>query len=100
MRQLESLMRGLPLDGALARSLDPERAGIGWTRTHDFLALIAELVDGNTRLHFSVNTKKGTPLPEPLQIPRPGTTPKQRSSSPQALSSLLVGELGMRIIKE
>lgn len=99
MRRFESLLGGLPLDGALARSLDPERLGVGWTRTDDFLALISELLDHGNRQEFAFNTKKGTKIPPPIFIPRPNSEQRVRDKSPQSVARVL-RNLDMKIIKE
>lgn len=99
MRRFESLLESLPLDGALARSMDPERLGVGWTRLDDFLALLAELIDHGNRQNFAFNVKKGTKIPKPIFIPRPTSEKRVRDTSPKSVARLLHG-MDMRIVKE
>lgn len=72
-------MKGLPQGGAFHRSLRPE--SFGWTHTDELLAVLAELVDYSNRLFMLANTKKGTKLPDPLQINRPGEDPQKRKDA-------------------
>lgn len=88
-------MEGLPFDSALSRAADPDRAGRNWTRQDDFLALIAELIDAQTRLLFQINTKKGTRPPDPIFIPRPFEK-RERTTDPKALQ-LKLASLGIRV---
>jgi hypothetical protein len=99
MRKFEALVGGLPFDGALARSLDPHRKGVGWTRTDDFMALIAELIDYNNRQYFAFNVKKGTKIPQPIFIPRPYEPQPERDSSPKSVARLM-RNLEVRVVKD
>jgi len=78
MRRFTSLMFGLPLDSALNRSRDPLHAGVGWNAQTEITALIAELVDYGNRLTIMTHSKRGDPLPAPLNIPRPYRTEKEK----------------------
>ena len=98
LRRFQSLVEGLPLDGALARSLDPERTGIGWGRIEDFLALIAELTDHGNRQNFAFNVKKGTRIPDPIFILRPYQK-RERSKDPKDVARVF-HRLGVRVIKD
>jgi hypothetical protein len=89
VRRIQSLVLGLPIDSASARSYDPERLGIGWRLEHDLLTTIAELVDHSNRLAYGFNTKKGTRIPDPINIPRPGTKREKRKATPQEVRALL-----------
>lgn len=97
IRRFQVLVGGLPLDGALARSLDPERTGVGWTQDHDFYALLAELIDHSNRLTLAGMVKKGTKIPDPIFIPRPHVK-RERSSAPKDVAGV-IHKLGMRVIK-
>lgn len=84
---MQALVSGLPIESATARSYDPERLGVGWRIEHDLMSLVAELVDHSNRLLFAFNTKKGTRVPEPIFIPRPGQ--RRRKASPKELRAFL-----------
>lgn len=99
MRKFEALLDGLPLDGSLARSLDPYRAGVGWTRQDDFLALLAELLDYGNRQYFAFNVKKGTKIPQPIFIPRPQEPQTERDTSPKSVARLMRA-LDVRVVKD
>lgn len=43
-----------------------------WPIRDQLLATVAELVDANVRILAKVNSKKGTPDPDPLRIEWPG----------------------------
>lgn len=51
------------------RSVDPR--GWYWTHSEELLATLTELVDLGNRMFFSVNARKNTKPPKPVQIPRP-----------------------------
>ena len=91
-------MEGLPLDGALARSIDPERTGVGWGRQEDLMALIAELIDHGNRQLFAFNVKKGTKIPDPIFIQRPHLN-RARSKDPKDVARVF-NNLGVRVVKE
>lgn len=43
-----------------------------WTNTDELLAMLIEVVDRGDRWFFQANSEKGTELPEPIVITRPG----------------------------
>lgn len=51
------------------RAANPE--SWGWTTTHELLAGLIEVVDRNGIWFFQANTKRGTPTPPAVSIPRP-----------------------------
>lgn len=71
-RRLVSLVDGLPPESALARTLDPDNLGSGWTADTHLLAVIVQLVDHANRLFMSANSKPGSRIPDPIHIRRPG----------------------------
>lgn len=87
VRRLGALIGGLPLEGAVARSVDPEHLGRGWTTQNELMAVIAELIDQGNRYFFGANSKSGTRQPEPLQVPRPykRVRPPRKQSTPKQL---------------
>lgn len=50
--------------------LDPE--GWSWGVAEYLLAAAVEQIDAGNRLFLMANVKKGTRIPEPVEIPRPG----------------------------
>lgn len=81
-----ALIKGLPYGSATQRAVDPE--GHRWGITEELLAVLIELIDHSNRMYLSVNSKKGTPLPPAVRIPRPGEQAKQsrrRPSTPDEL---------------
>lgn len=77
VRRLWVLVRGLPLDSALARSYDPEGAGVGWSLTNHLLATVAEVSDDTNAILATVYGKPGSTPPKPLRIDRPGRRPER-----------------------
>lgn len=69
-------MHHVPLDGAVGLKLEAP-AAIGWQNGEELLALVAELLDQANRLYFVAHTKKGTPVPTALEVPRPERTARQ-----------------------
>jgi hypothetical protein len=91
-RRYAALFYGLPPNRtATARHMDPESAG--WSQESELLATVAELIDQGNRYFLSANVKKGTPLPRPISIRRPGDTKKKRGTT---LGELL-GKAGDRV---
>lgn len=43
-----------------------------WDTTAQLLALVAELIDLGNRNFVAVHSKKGSQIPDPIQIDRPG----------------------------
>lgn len=60
MRRLRALIDGLPLDGALARSVQPD--WWFWRAEHEMLAMLVEITH-----NMNIDPKKS----KPLHIPRP-----------------------------
>lgn len=87
-RRIEAMVNALPIDSATVRAYDPEFAGRGWDTKTELLALIAEVVDQHQRLFYMANAKKGTPVPKPLHIPRPGESLRQKPSSVEAMQQM------------
>jgi hypothetical protein len=73
---LWNLIHWLPTDSPLHRDFDPEGAGSGWTPTTNLLALIAEVTDVSNVILMKVYGEKGVKVRDPIEIPRPGRTPK------------------------
>ena len=71
VRELASLVTGLPIDCALHRAVDPDGVGAGWSTREELAATIAELVDQSNRLFVMAHQKKGAKKPKPIQITRP-----------------------------
>jgi hypothetical protein len=71
-----SLVKGLPLNCAFARSVAPEYSD--WRTTEELLATLIEVVDQGNRMFLAVHAKKGAEVPKPLKIPRPRDTVKER----------------------
>lgn len=86
-RRVLALTRGLPPDSALARSINPEAAA--WGNTEELLAVLAELIDHGNRLLFSVNRGKGTRIPEPIKIRRPGSIVEDIKRAPASHAEVI-----------
>ncbi len=88
LRRLRNLIVHLPPDSAFVRTVTPRlpQKAAPWSTTEYLLALIAELVDANTRAFVSAYSKKGSTAPKPLKIDRPGDKPDRPvdMSSPEA----------------
>lgn len=88
-RKLEALIGQLPENSATARALSPNA---GWTQDTELLATIAELIDGNTLLHYNINKRKGQKSPAPIRIPRPwDKRRKKRRATPEETKRLFGG---------
>ena len=68
------MIRWLPPEAALWRS-----AGRDWTTENELQALTIEMLDAFRRMYLQANSKKGTQLPPPITIPRPGDKAKERA---------------------
>lgn len=97
VRRLTALVAGLPPAGSLGRDLDPFLAA-GWDSATELTAMVAELVDHSNRMYLMANSKKGTRLPPPLFIPRPGQ-PRRRRKPTKAELKASLGRLGVPIVK-
>jgi hypothetical protein len=86
-----ALADGLPLDGAVARSLAPDSVGVGWDAKTELLAVLAEQIDQNTRVLIMANSEKGATVPRPILIERPWkrTTPQERQSTPSQVAAFM-----------
>lgn len=100
VRRLEGLVNSLPRDSATARSIDPTYTGVGWNTETELLAVIAELIDYNSRLYIAAHTKKGAQPPKPIKIPRPGRIEIEapKISSTDAMSK--IWSMGGQVYKE
>jgi hypothetical protein len=96
VRRFQSLLAGLPPDSSVIRSFEPERLGVGWGFQEELLASLAELVDQTNRLIFATNAKKGTRIPDPIFIPRPGPRPEKRNATADELMAMF-GDQGVSI---
>lgn len=70
-----ALFTNLPPGSATHREMEPE--AWAWTSTEELLALQAELLDAIGRVLMAANSPKGTKLPKPIDIQRPGSQRKQ-----------------------
>ena len=68
-RRLWSLVRGLPLDGAVVRAVS--YVGRSWSVTDELLATLVELTDHGNRMYFGAHAKKTERVWEPVKIERP-----------------------------
>lgn len=78
---MASLVKGLPQDAALYRSL-PEHAG--WTLTDHLLASVIDtlgVVAFNALVGPHADPKRLKKLKPPERLPRPGHRPRRRASS-------------------
>jgi hypothetical protein len=92
-------VNGLPLNGALARAYDPHRLGRGWGAQEELLALIAELVDANTRMFLCAHLPRGQKPPKPIFIRRPDDNErKARPKSTPSQTKKLMREKGIKIV--
>jgi hypothetical protein len=90
LRRLRSLIAGLPTESATKfKPPDPK----AWTRDQQLLALLAELVDYGNRNFIAAHTKKGSPQPKPIKIPRPGKQEPQPVGPAAALMRLSGGAI-------
>jgi hypothetical protein len=91
LRRLRNLIVHLPPDSAFVRTVAPRLPATPapWSTGDNLLALIAELVDANTRAFISAYSKPNSPAPKPIKIPRPddgsgGEAGPVSMSSPEA----------------
>jgi len=96
LRRLRNLIVHLPPDSAFVRTVTPRltQAAAPWSTTDYLLALIAELIDTNTRYFVVAHSKKGKTPPKPLKVERPDDKPKRPvdMSSPEA-SAFFAGKV-------
>jgi hypothetical protein len=78
-------VKGLPPDSAVFREANENWAwGTAegqWTTAEELLATLIEVVDQGNRLVIMANTKKGTRVPDPIEIPRPYDRAHRRLST-------------------
>lgn len=84
------LIRQLPPESALARSVHPERAE--WRTQEELLAGLIETVDQGNRYFFQANFK-GSP-PKPVEIKRPYPREEVKSSPRELTTEDLAKMLG------
>lgn len=76
----------------MARVLHPDSLGSDWGITEELLAKIIEIIDLGNRQFVMANVKKGTRIPDPIRIPRPGELKKsRRTASANEIVELLGG---------
>jgi hypothetical protein len=81
------LVRNLPPEAAVWRDVDPDAAP--WDLTRQLLASLVELTHAGQLLFLQANSKKGTKIPKPLVIPRPGVEePKRQTVTPAQFASM------------
>ena len=61
-----------------------------WGPTEELLAVLVEMLDGFRLMWASANSEKGTNLPDPVQVPRPGRT--ETKQQPVAMSPREFGQ--------
>lgn len=83
-RKVASLIRWLPPDAALWRSL-----GTAWDTRTELAALTVEMLDAQLRAFVQANSKKGTPAHPPMHIPRPWEAPEKAARRGTGLSELI-----------
>lgn len=87
-RRLVSLLRHLPLEGAVAR------AEGAWGDEVELQAVIVEEIDALMRLTYSAHSGKRAPW-APLEVPRPGAAAGQprarREATPDELAAMFGG---------
>lgn len=69
VRRLVALVKGLSPRSAFMREVYSE--GKDWGNTEELLSSIAELLDFGNRMQYQANSKKGSKVWKPLEIPRP-----------------------------
>lgn len=89
VRKLQSLIEGLPSDSALARDINPNTAGSDWGVAEELLALAVEVLDVGNRQFVIVNSKKGSPAPKPIKIPRPWDRKEKRKATLAEVKELM-----------
>lgn len=100
MRQLIRLVQWLPMDSPLHRARDPEGIGSGWSMTNHLLALLAELSDTGNTLYLRKNARRGTRVPPPLVIPRPGREEADRTRVLRGRSAVTALRMhGVRVVR-
>lgn len=98
LRRFRSLLQGLPADGNVGRKLETWESK-GWNIQTELMAILAELIDVNTRMFIKANQKKGSPDPKPIKIPRPGSETgetKRRKSTKSEIKRFFGGRIRTR----
>lgn len=83
-RRVVNLVRWLPPEAAVWRALEQS-----WSTGEELQALTIELLDSIRRLYIQANTKKGTKLPEPIEIRRPWTPKNATRKSGTTLREMI-----------
>jgi len=96
VRRLRNLVTAIPPESSFGLAMGAYRPG--WSNAEELLAIIAELVDQNTRMFVIANSKKGTQAPKPIDIQRPtrvtdaeAKEPKRRQATPAELRAWFGG---------
>lgn len=90
MRRLRALIQGLPDTSALRRTVRGDHHG--WGSNEELLALNVELTHALLITTLKIHSKKGSRVPPPLHIPRPGeATHERRKPTRQDFRNLLLG---------
>jgi hypothetical protein len=84
VRRLSSMVENLPHDSAFIRTITHD-----WTTDRELAAAQIEVTHSLLRAFISANTKPGSRLPDPLQIPRPGGTLTERKPRGTTMRELL-----------
>lgn len=98
LRRFRSLLQGLPAEGLVGRKLGTWESQ-GWNIQTELIAILAELIDVNTRVFVKANSKKGSPDPKPIKIPRPGSgtgETKKRKSTKAEIKRFFGGRIRTR----
>jgi hypothetical protein len=74
----------LPTESTLIRKITDN-----WSFEREMQAATVELLHTVLRTYLSANTKPGTRMPEPLQIPRPGGTQTPKRPRGTSMRELL-----------
>ncbi len=85
----------IPQHGAVGRARGALQAQT-WQNNEELLAVIAELLHDNTRAFIMANSKKGTPAPKQLKIPRPLRTNQKPAKKRKATIAELKRFFGER----
>lgn len=89
--RLAVLVSRLPVESETARSLGAPRPG-EWTATDHLLALVADQLAIGNHFFLLAHVKKGTSVPKPKMVPRPGdvtTETKRRPATAEELAAAL-----------
>ncbi len=74
----------LPQDSAFVKTLTED-----WTTDRELAAAQVEVTHSLLRAFISANSKQGSKLPDPLQIPRPGGTLTKRKPRGTTMRDLI-----------